>query len=80
MKKFMLTAESVENNGRFTVRYSTTESGWVDIASFGTLADAEAEYYNQLGQDQKDGTTDIRTEIIDQNGNIIMAHEGEDYL
>ena len=61
--------------GRFTVRYSTAESGWVEIASFRSLADAEAEYYNQLGEDQKEGTTDVRTEIIDQNGNIIRAHE-----
>ena len=64
---------------RFTVRYSTVESGWVDIASFSSLAEAEAEYYNQLDEDQTNGTTDVRTEIIDQNGNIIMAHEGENY-
>ena len=68
------------NEARFAVRCSTTESAWMNIASFRSLADAEAEYFNQLDEDQKEGTTDIRTEIIDQNGNIIMAHEGEDYL
>lgn len=63
----------------YTVRFDEKESGYVEIATVATLEEAKAEFKRQLAFDKAEGTTDVRTQIIDDNENVIEEYEGEDY-
>lgn len=63
---------------KYAVRVSTIESGWVVVYS-GTKVACLEEYENQLEIDREDGTTNFMTQVIDENENVIVEHEGDDY-
>lgn len=63
---------------KYAVRVSTIESGWVVVYS-GTKGACLEEYENQLEIDREDGTTNFMTQVIDENENVIVEHEGDDY-
>ncbi len=63
----------------YTVRFDEKESGYVEIATVATLEEAKAEFKRQLAFDKAEGTTDVRTQIIDDNENVIEEYEGKDY-
>lgn len=63
----------------YTVRFDEKESGYVEIATVATLEEAKAEFKRQLAFDKAEGTTDVRTQIIDDNENVIEEYEGENY-
>lgn len=63
---------------KYAVRVSTIESGWV-VVYRGTKDACQEEYENQLEIDREDGTTNFMTQVIDENENVIVEHEGDDY-
>lgn len=63
----------------YELRASERQSGWMTIATFETLEEAKEEFKNQIENDVKEEITDLRTEIIDNNGKIVIFHEGKNY-
>lgn len=64
---------------QYVVRFSTKESGWVEIGQYDNLDQAKEEYQQQLDTDEKEGWKDNWTQLIDSEGNVIEEHFGEDY-
>lgn len=63
----------------YTIRASQKQTGWAVIANFDNYQEAIAEYNNQLQEDANNGWTDLATQLIDDNCNVIMEHIGDDY-
>ena len=67
-------------NKMYIVRATTSsEAGWMDVASFVNLAEAEKEFENQLAYDKRENDTSMRTQIVDENYKVIKEFTGEDF-
>lgn len=63
----------------YTIRFSTRESGWINIATVDSLKAAREELERQLQHDEKENDTTNITQIIDDSGKVITEYEGKDY-
>ena len=64
---------------KYTVRFSTRASGWVNIATVDTMEKAIDEFDHQLKMDEHEKDTTNKTQIIDDTGKVITDYEAENY-